>query len=83
MYLLDPSEIVAFQAEGELVHIVRFRPSPAAIFERPLLEDRSEEKLEPPRFRRIHRSTIINTDHIRKISPLSSKRWLLKNVERL
>jgi len=36
------------------------------------------EKLDRKRFRRIHRSTIINTDHIRKISPLSSKRWLLK-----
>jgi len=37
-----------------------------------------EEKLDRPRFRRVHRGTIINTDHIRKISPLSSKRWLLK-----
>ncbi len=37
-----------------------------------------EDKLDNPRFRRIHRGTIINTDHIRKISPLSSKRWLLK-----
>jgi len=74
LYLLDPSEIVAFQAEGELVHIV-------AASQR-YLSDHSlktlEEKLERPRFRRIHRSTIINTDHIRKISPLSSKRWLLK-----
>jgi DNA-binding LytR/AlgR family response regulator len=67
MYLLDPAEIIAFQAEGE---IVRY------------LADHSlkvlETKLEQPRFRRIHRRTIINTDHIRKISPLSSKRWLLK-----
>jgi DNA-binding LytR/AlgR family response regulator len=74
MYLLDPSEIVAFQAEGELVHIVTTSQR--------YLSDHSlkslEEKLEPKRFRRIHRSTIINTDHIRKISPLSSKRWLLK-----
>jgi len=74
MYLLDPSEIVAFQAEGELVHIVTAGQR--------YLSDHSlkalEEKLEPTRFRRIHRGTIINTDHIRKISPLSSKRWLLK-----
>lgn len=73
LYLLDPSEIVAFQAEGELVHII-------ATAQR-YLADRSlkaiEEKLEQPRFRRIHRRTIINTDHIRRISPLSSKRWLL------
>jgi DNA-binding LytR/AlgR family response regulator len=74
LYLLDPSEIVAFQAEGELVHIVTTSQR--------YLSDHSlkalEEKLEPARFRRIHRATIINTDHIRKISPLSSKRWLLK-----
>ena len=35
-------------------------------------------KLERPRFRRVHRGTLINTDHLRKISPLSSRRWLLK-----
>ena len=73
MYLLDPAEIVAFQAEGELVHIV-------AAAQRYLSDDSLkalEETLERPRFRRVHRATIINTDHIRKISPLSSKRWLL------
>lgn len=74
MYLLDPAEIIAFQAEGELVHIIAG--------EQRYLADHSlkvfESKLEQPRFRRIHRATIINTDHIRKISPLSSKRWLLK-----
>ena len=41
LHLLDPSEVIAFQADGEVV-------------------------------------TIINTDHIRRISPLSSKRWLLR-----
>jgi DNA-binding LytR/AlgR family response regulator len=74
LYPLDPSEIVAFQAEGELVHIITA--------ERKYLSDHSlralEEKLLTPVFRRVHRSTIINTDHIRRISPLSSKRWLLK-----
>jgi DNA-binding LytR/AlgR family response regulator len=74
LYLLDPSEIVAFQAEGELVHIITTSQR--------YLSDHSlkslEEKLDKKRFRRIHRSTIVNTDHIRKISPLSSKRWLLK-----
>jgi DNA-binding LytR/AlgR family response regulator len=73
-YLLDPSEIVAFQAEGELVHIITTGQR--------YLSDHSlrvlETKLANPVFRRIHRGTIINTDHIRRISPLSSKRWLLK-----
>lgn len=73
MYLLDPGEIVAFQAEGELVHIV-------TAAQRYLSDDSLkalEETLARPHFRRVHRATIINTDHIRKISPLSSKRWLL------
>jgi DNA-binding LytR/AlgR family response regulator len=25
----------------------------------------------------VHRASLINSDHIRKISPLSSRRWLL------
>lgn len=74
LYLLDPSEIVAFQAEGELVHIITTGPR--------YLSDHSlkalEEKLDRARFRRVHRGTLINTDHLRKISPLSSRRWLLK-----
>jgi DNA-binding LytR/AlgR family response regulator len=74
LYLLDPSEIVAFQAEGELVHIVTTAQRYLSDHSLKALQD----KLEATRFRRIHRSTIINTDHIRKISPLSSKRWLLK-----
>jgi len=74
LYLLDPADIVAFQAEGELVHIITAPQK--------YLSDHSlrvlEEKLPMPKFRRIHRATIINTDHIRRISPLSSKRWLVK-----
>lgn len=74
MYLLDPAEIVAFQADGELVHIVTGG-------ERYLSDHSLKEllgKLDPRIFRRIHRATIINADHIRRISPLSSKRWLVK-----
>ncbi|MDX2152627.1 MAG: response regulator [Bryobacteraceae bacterium] len=72
-YLLDPSEVVAFQADGELVYILTnnaryYASQPLRVL---------EEKL-GPRFRRVHRKTIINTDHIRRISPLSSKRWLLR-----
>ena len=74
LYLLDPAEIIAFQAEGELVHIVTTTQRYLSDHSLKALQD----KLEPKRFRRIHRSTIINTDHIRKISPLSSKRWMLR-----
>ena len=74
MYLLDPDQVIAFRAEGELVHIIT--AGDVYLAEHPLKE--LEQRLDPRRFRRIHRSTIINTDHIRRISPLSSKRWLLK-----
>jgi DNA-binding LytR/AlgR family response regulator len=74
LYLLDPAEIVAFQADGELVHIITTGQR--------YLSDSSlkamEEQLDRPRFRRVHRGTLINTDHLRKISPLSSRRWLLR-----
>ncbi|HBY63730.1 MAG TPA: DNA-binding response regulator, partial [Solibacterales bacterium] len=72
-YLLDPAEVVAFQADGELVYILTnnaryYADQPLRVLQQKL----------GPRFRRVHRKTIINTDHIRRISPLSSKRWLLR-----
>lgn len=73
-YLLDPAEIVAFVAEGDLVWIHTgarkyLSPHPLRVL---------EDRLRPPRFRRIRRGALVNTDHIRRISPLSSSRWLLK-----
>lgn len=73
IYLLDPAEIIAFQADGELVHI-------ATVGQRYLADATLKELEKDPAlssFRRVHRSTLINTDHIRKISPLSSRRWML------
>jgi two-component system, LytTR family, response regulator len=71
--LLDPASVIAFQAEGDVVYIVTEQGR--------YYSDRSlralEASLDPASFRRVHRSTIINAAHIRKISPLSSKRWLL------
>lgn len=73
IYLLDPLEIVAFQAEGEIVHILTAGQKYLA--EATLKDLEKEPALTS--FRRIHRGTLINADHIRKISPLSSRRWLL------
>ncbi len=73
LYLLDPSDIIAFQADGELVHLISTTQR--------YLSEHSLKALEAKldrRFRRIHRGTIINTDLIRRISPLSSKRWMLR-----
>ena len=74
MHLLDPAEVVAFEADGETVFIVT--AGGGRYYAEHSLKA-LEQRLDP-RFRRIHRKTIINTDHIRRISPLSSKRWLLK-----
>lgn len=74
LHLLDPDEVIAFVAEGDTVRIVTTAGRYYAEHSLKALEQR----LPAPRFRRIHRGTIINTDHIRKISPLTSKRWLLK-----
>lgn len=74
LHLLDPGEVIAFQAEGEVVHIITAKGRYYANHTLKALE----EKLPGRQFRRVHRATIINTDHIRKISPLSSKRWTLR-----
>lgn len=74
VHLLDPEEVVAFQADGEVVYIMTAQGKYFAEYSLRALE----ERLDPEKFRRVHRKTLINTAHIRTISPLSSKRWLLK-----
>lgn len=73
-HMLDLDEVIAFKAEAEIVYIL----SAKGRFLADLTLKALEERLPSPPFRRIHRGAIINTDHIRRISPLSSKRWLLK-----
>jgi DNA-binding LytR/AlgR family response regulator len=73
-HMLDVGDVIAFKAEGEIVYILAGKGR----FLADLTLKALEERLPSPTFRRIHRSTIINTDHILRISPLSSKRWLLK-----
>lgn len=73
-HLFDPVEVIAFQADGELVFILTANGKYFANQSLRALE----AKLGAPQFRRIHRKTIINVDHVRNISPLSSKRWLLR-----
>jgi len=72
-FLLDAGEIFAFQAEGDLVWIITAR--------RKYLATQTlkgiEERLDRSRFERIHRNALINLDHIRRISALSSQRWLI------
>ncbi len=74
LHLFDPADVIAFTAEGELVYVVT--SSGRFLANHPLRYLESE--VLPPVFRRIRRQVIVNTDHIRTISPLTSKRWLLK-----
>jgi len=71
--LLNTDEILAFQAEGELVWIVTAK--------RRLLATQTlkavEERLAGSGFHRVHRSAMVNVEHIRKMTALSSQRWLL------
>ncbi|MBK5290655.1 MAG: response regulator transcription factor [Acidobacteriia bacterium] len=71
--LIDTAQVAAFQADGETIYILSGKNRYPSTYTLKALES----LLPSPPFRRIHRQTIINTDHIRRISPLSSRRWLL------
>ncbi len=72
-FLLAADEIYAFQADGELVWIITARKKYLATQTLKVLEQR----LRNTSFRRIHRSALVNVDHVRKMSALSSQRWLI------
>lgn len=71
--LLDPDEILAFQAEGELVWIVTAQQRLLATQPLRVIEDHLKGQL----FRRVHRNAIVNVNQVRKMSALSSQRWLV------
>lgn len=73
VFLLNANEIYAFQAEGDLVWIVTAKGNYEATQTLKVLE----ERLKNTSFRRIHRNSIVNVDHVRKMSALSSQRWLI------
>jgi DNA-binding LytR/AlgR family response regulator len=71
--LLDPDEILAFQAEGELVWIVTSKQRLIATQTLGTME----ERLHGEQFQRVHRNALVNLKHVRKMSAMSSQRWLL------
>ena len=71
--LLDTNEVLAFQAEGELVWIITARSRYLASQSLRGVEGRIAEI----GFERVHRNAIVNVNHVRKMSALSSQRWLL------
>jgi DNA-binding LytR/AlgR family response regulator len=72
-FLLDPDEILAFQAEGELVWIVTAKQRFLATQTLRTIESR----LRGQQFERVHRNAIVNVNHVRKMSAMSSQRWLI------
>ena len=71
--ILDMDEVLAFQAERVLVWIVTAKQRLLAT--QPLYG--IEERLPASHFRRVHRNALVNVSHIRKLSALSSQRWLI------
>lgn len=74
LHLIDPRDVVAFRAGEEGVSVLT--ATGRYLADQPLRT--MEARLPSPPFRRIHRAIIINTDHIRSIAPLSSRRFLLR-----
>ena len=72
-FLLDVDEVLAFQAEGELVWIITSKQRLLATQSLRAIADRLGEA----QFQRVHRNAIVNINHIRKMSVLSSQRWLV------
>jgi len=72
-FLLDIDDILAFQAERELVWIIASKQRLLATQSLRVIAERLAE----PQFQRVHRNAIVNVNHVRKMSPLSSQRWLV------
>src|ERR1022692_4054294 len=72
-FLLDAHEVFAFHADGDIVWITTTRKRYQATQTLKVLE----ERLKNTSFQRIHRNALVNVDHVRKMSALSSQRWLI------
>jgi two-component system, LytTR family, response regulator len=69
--LLDADEVLAFQAQRELVWIITAKQRLLATQSLRAIEDRLREA----QFQRVHRNAIVNVNHVRKLTALSSQRW--------
>jgi DNA-binding LytR/AlgR family response regulator len=72
-FLLNPHEILAFQAEGDVTWIVTSKQRYTATQNLRSIEAR----LDHGSFRRIHRNAVVNVEQIRKMSMMTSQRWLI------
>jgi two-component system LytT family response regulator len=72
-FLLSADEVCAFQADRDLVRIITAKRNYQATQTLKVLQQR----LKDSGFRRIHRNAVVNVDHVRKMSAISSQRWLI------
>jgi DNA-binding LytR/AlgR family response regulator len=72
-HLLDLNDVLAFQAEREIVWIVTIRQRYLATQTLRVIDTR----LAGSTFQRVHRNAMVNVNHVRKMTPLSSQRWML------
>jgi len=72
-FVLSVDEVYAFQAEGNLVRIITAKQQYLAAYTLKVLQERFKNTS----FHRIHRNAMVNVDHVRKMSELSSRRWLI------
>ena len=72
-HLLDLDDVLAFQAEREIVWILTARQRFMATGTLRAIEAR----LAGSGFARVHRGALVNVGHVRKMAPLSSQRWML------
>ena len=70
---VDADDVLAFQAERELVWIITSKQRLLATQSLRVIGERLSEQ----QFQRVHRNAIVNINHIRKMSALSSQRWLI------
>jgi two-component system LytT family response regulator len=71
--LLDAAEVLAFQADAELVWIVT--ATQRLLADQPLRA--IEHRFEGTEFRRVHRNAIVNINHVKKMTVITSQRWLI------
>ncbi|HWF48551.1 MAG TPA: response regulator [Bryobacteraceae bacterium] len=72
-FLLSPHEVLAFQADGDVTWIITAKQKYMATQNLRAVE----ERLENSSFRRIHRNALVNVEQIRKMSMITSQRWLV------
>ena len=76
---LNVEEILAFQSEGNLVWILTVKSKFLATLSLRAIQ----ERLKDSNFRRIHRNVLVNVEHVRKMSPITSQRWMLTLVNNM